>query len=280
METVSGYWKAEPMGSLGRKMRKVRDRVMKKFKSAEGMTILVALLFFMMCAVVGSIILTAATAASGRLSSLRKEEKGYYAAASVAQFLKDSIEGATFQISQTGDQSPVYTVNGEQRQAQASAPRDALYDLLVSSADQTTGLKTADYTMTVKPSTSGSGDQNTINANIHMQCDDNYQITAVITVPDDTGSGTASGYALTLTLPSVVQTDDITENVENTTTTTTPGSTGGATPTTTGGATPTTPAPTGGAMPSPAAAASSSDETITTTVTTVNWSGGRITAAG
>lgn len=245
----------------------MRDRVIKKFTSVEGMTILVALLFFMMCAVVGSIILTAATAASGRLSSLRKEEKGYYAAGSVAQFLKDSIEGATFQISKTGDQSPVYTVNGEKRRS----GEDALYDLLESGDTQTTGLKTADYTMTVKPFTSGSGDQNMINANIHMQCDDNYQITAVITVPDNTGSGTAGGYALTLTLPSVVQTDEFTEDVKKTETSTgTPSDSPTPTATPSGDPASTTD-PSGG---------EASAETITTTVTTVNWSGGRITAAG
>lgn len=247
METVSGYWKAEPMGSLGRKMRKVRDRVMKKFKSAEGMTILVALLFFMMCAVVGSIILTAATAASGRLSSLRKEEKGYYAAASVAQFLKDSIEGATFQISQTGDQSPVYTMNGEPV-GKADMSGDALIRLILN-AD-------VNYTMTAAPASSAAFNDN-VTADIKMQCTDDYEIKAVIT--------TADGYKLSLVIPSNIDTQTIT-------TTETPASTE------------ISPAAGTGTGENGGESVASGSNTTTVVhvikITTVTWSGGRITATG
>ena len=182
-------------------MRKMRARVIKKFTSAEGMTILVALLFFMMCAVVGSIILTAATAASGRLSSLRKEEKGYYAAGSVAQFLKDSIEGATFQISQTDDQDPIYTMNGE-TVVKADQSCDALINLILNTQEDTD----VTYAMTAAPANSATSD-NTITADIKMQRTDDYEIKAVIT--------TADGYKLSLVIPYNIDTQTITttENV-------------------------------------------------------------------
>ena len=230
METVSGRRPSELTGSPGRKMRKMRARVIKKFTSAEGMTILIALLFFMMCAVVGSIILTAATAASGRLSSLRKEEKGYYAAGSVAQFLEDSIEGATFQKSQTDDQDPIYTMNGE-TVVKADQSSDALINLILNTQEDTD----VTYAMTAAPTNSASSD-NTIKADIKMQRTDGYQIRAVIT--------TADGYKLSLVIPYNIDTQTITntENVSGGTS-----STGGGTSTTgeegtstTGGGTSTT----------------------------------------
>ena len=302
-------------------MRKMRARVIKKFTSAEGMTILVALLFFMMCAVVGSIILTAATAASGRLSSLRKEEKGYYAAGSVAQFLKDSIEGATFQISQTDDQDPVYTMNGiEIKDADKSS--DALLNRIFTAEDTD-----VTYAMTVAPANNATSD-NIITANIKMQRTDDYEIKAVIT--------TADGYKLSLVIPYNIDTQTITttENVGGGASSAGGGTstTGDAGNTSAGNAeTPSsdnTPAPSaggdamqplvgaespsstteteepasnepspaagtgtgesGGGSPSPAgdggkSVASGSNTTTVvhvTTITTVTWSGGRITATG
>lgn len=234
-------------------MRKMRARVIKKFTSAEGMTILVALLFFMMCAVVGSIILTAATAASGRLSSLRKEEKGYYAAGSVAQFLKDSIEGATFQISQTDDQDPVYTMNGK-RVVKADMSGDALIRLILNKAD-------VNYTMTAAPASSAADDKVTadITADIKMQCTDDYEIKAVITIT------TADGYKLSLVIPSNIDTQTIT-------TTETPASTEISPAAGTGT----------GENGGESAASGSNTTTVVhvTTITTVTWSGGRITATG
>jgi hypothetical protein len=228
-------------------MRKMRARVIKKFTSAEGMTILVALLFFMMCAVVGSIILTAATAASGRLSSLRKEEKGYYAAGSVAQFLKDSIEGATFQISKTDDQDPSYTMNGEPV-GKADMSGDALIRLILN-AD-------VNYTMTAAPASSAAFNDN-VTADIKMQCTDDYEIKAVIT--------TADGYKLSLVIPSDIDTQTIT-------TTETPASTEISPAAGTGT----------GENGGESVASGSNTTTVVhvTKITTVTWSGGRITATG
>ena len=226
----------------------MRARVIKKFTSAEGMTILVALLFFMMCAVVGSIILTAATAASGRLSSLRKEEKGYYAAGSVAQFLKDSIEGATFQICQTDGQDPSYTMNGKPV-AKADMSGDALIRLILNKAD-------VNYTMTAAPAISIAFDD-TVTAGIKMQCTDDYEIKAVIT--------TADGYKLSLVIPSDIDTQTIT-------TTETPASSE------------VSPAAGTGTSENGGESVASGSNTTTvvhvTMITTVTWSGGRITATG
>ena len=230
-------------------MRKMRARVIKKFTSAEGMTILVALLFFMMCAVVGSIILTAATAASGRLSSLRKEEKGYYAAGSVAQFLKDSIEGATFQICQTDGQDPSYTMNGKPVE-KADMSGDALIRLILNKAD-------VNYTMTAAPASSEADDK--VTADIKMQCTDDYEIKAVITIT------TADGYKLSLVIPSNIDTQTIT-------TTETPASTEISPAAGTGT----------GENGGESVASGSNTTTVVhvTKITTVTWSGGRITATG
>ncbi|MDY6286861.1 MAG: hypothetical protein SPL65_06040 [Lachnospiraceae bacterium] len=225
----------------------MRARVIKKFTSAEGMTILVALLFFMMCAVVGSIILTAATAASGRLSSLRKEEKGYYAAGSVAQFLKDSIEGATFQIRQTDNQDPSYTMNGVPVE-KADVSGDALIRLILNKAD-------VNYTLTAAPARSAAFDD--VTADIKMQCTDDYEIKAVIT--------TADGYKLSLVIPSDIDTQTIT-------TTETPASTEISPAAGTGT----------GENGGESVASGSNTTTVVhvTKITTVTWSGGRITATG
>lgn len=261
MEIVSGHRPFELTGSPGRKMRKMRARVIKKFTSAEGMTILVALLFFMMCAVVGSIILTAATAASGRLSSLRKEEKGYYAAGSVAQFLEDSIEGATFQKSQTDDQDPIYTMNGE-TVVKADQSCDALINLILNTQEDTD----VTYAMTAAPTNSASSD-NTIKADIKMQRTDGYQIRAVIT--------TADGYKLSLVIPYNIDTQTITTTETPTSTEPSPAA---GTGTGEGGGDSTSPAGDGGGS------VTSGSQTTTvvhvTTITTVTWSGGRITATG
>ena len=231
-------------------MRKMRARVIKKFTSAEGMTILIALLFFMMCAVVGSIILTAATAASGRLSNLRDEEKGYFAASSAAEFLRDSIEGTTFQISQTDGQKPVYSVNGYEVTVPQS---DALLNLLLNAKADTP----VEYTMNVTPNATGAASGSSaapepMEATIEMRHSDDYQITAAIT--------TADGYKLTLVLPSEVDVQVYTKEV-----------------------TPTEVPPTGVPPATGESVVSASGEpaveTITTTVTTVSWSGGRITAS-
>lgn len=232
-------------------MRKMRARVIKKFTSAEGMTILVALLFFMMCAVVGSIILTAATAASGRLSSLRKEEKGYYAAGSVAQFLKDSIEGATFQIRQTDDQEPSYTMNGKPV-GKADMSGDALIRLILNTAED----PDVKYQMKVAPQNNASSD-NTVTADITMQCTDDYEIKAVIT--------TADGYKLSLVIPYNIDTQTIT-------TTETPASTEISPAAGTGT----------GENGGESVASGSNTTTVVhvTKITTVTWSGGRITATG
>ena len=229
----------------------MRARVIKKFTSAEGMTILVALLFFMMCAVVGSIILTAATAASGRLSSLRKEEKGYYAAGSVAQFLEDSIEGATFQKSQTDDQDPIYTMNGE-TVVKADQSCDALINLILNTQEDTD----VTYAMTAAPTNSASSD-NTIKADIKMQRTDDYEIKAVIT--------TADGYKLSLVIPYNIDTQTIT-------TTETPASTEISPAAGTGT----------GENGGESVASGSNTTTVVhvTKITTVTWSGGRITATG
>ena len=229
-------------------MRKMRARVIKKFTSAEGMTILVALLFFMMCAVVGSIILTAATAASGRLSSLRKEEKGYYAAGSVAQFLKDSIEGATFQISKTDDQDPSYTMNG----VKADKSGDALIRLILNTAED----PDVKYQMKVAPQNNASSD-NTVTADITMQCTDDYEIKAVIT--------TADGYKLSLVIPYNIDTQTITTTETPTSTEISPAAGTGT-----------------GENGGESAASGSNTTTVVhvTTITTVTWSGGRITATG
>ncbi len=226
----------------------MRARVIKKFTSAEGMTILVALLFFMMCAVVGSIILTAATAASGRLSSLRKEEKGYYAAGSVAQFLKDSIEGATFQISKTDDQDPSYTMNG----VKADKSGDALIRLILNTAED----PDVKYQMKVAPQNNASSD-NTVTADITMQCTDDYEIKAVIT--------TADGYKLSLVIPYNIDTQTITTTETPTSTEISPAAGTGT-----------------GENGGESAASGSNTTTVVhvTTITTVTWSGGRITATG
>lgn len=166
-------------------LKKVRERAAEKITSSEGVTILIALLFFMMCAVVGSIILTAATAASGRLSTLRETEKDYYITSSAAEFLKDSIEGTEVEI-RTSNGTTAYYIDGSQVQA----AEDVLVNLLNATTKKLT------YTMEVH--SGGSSSDNTVDVNIDMTVDDDYQITAVVR---------EDNYQLTLVLPSVIDDD-------------------------------------------------------------------------
>ena len=68
----------------------------KKLKSKNGATVLIALVFFLLCAAAGSVLLAACTASSGRMADLVYQEQAYYSVSSAARMFRDVIENKTF----------------------------------------------------------------------------------------------------------------------------------------------------------------------------------------
>ena len=68
----------------------------KKLKSNNGATILIALVFFLLCAAAGSVLLASGTASSGRMAGLVYQEQAYYSVSSAARMFRDVIENKTF----------------------------------------------------------------------------------------------------------------------------------------------------------------------------------------
>ena len=68
----------------------------KKLKSKNGATVLIALVFFLLCAAAGSVLLAAGTASSRRMADLVYQEQAYYSVSSAARMFRDVIENKTF----------------------------------------------------------------------------------------------------------------------------------------------------------------------------------------
>lgn len=64
----------------------------RKLQSANGASIIFALLIFLLCGVVASVILGAATAAAGRLSGTAEMDQRYYAVTSAAELFRETVQ--------------------------------------------------------------------------------------------------------------------------------------------------------------------------------------------
>ena len=82
---------------------------LKKLKSNNGISILVALLLFLVCTVIGSIVLAAATAASGRISGLEESDRRYYAVKSAAELFRDALDENELTVTRQKEQDQTYT---------------------------------------------------------------------------------------------------------------------------------------------------------------------------
>ena len=82
---------------------------LKKLKSNNGISILVALLLFLVCTVIGSIVLAAATAASGRISGLVESDRRYYAVKSAAELFRDMLDEKELTVTRQMEQDQTYT---------------------------------------------------------------------------------------------------------------------------------------------------------------------------
>ena len=67
----------------------MKKTVLKKLRSNDGASLMLALLFFVVCAVIGSIILTAATVASGRMTGIKKNNEELYTLRSASKVFKE-----------------------------------------------------------------------------------------------------------------------------------------------------------------------------------------------
>ena len=98
----------------------------KKLKSNNGATILIALVFFLLCAAAGSVLLASGTASSGRMAGLVYQEQAYYSVSSAARMFRDVIENETFgYYVLEGDY-----LTGEDKEASFNSPTGELKELL------------------------------------------------------------------------------------------------------------------------------------------------------
>ena len=93
-------------------MENMKKLILKKLRSNEGASLTFAIMLFLVCAVIGSIVLTAGTIASGRLAEKAEMDQRYYNVTSVAEFLKDTLDGRAVKIIRENT-SPAITVRVE-----------------------------------------------------------------------------------------------------------------------------------------------------------------------
>ena len=78
----------------------------RKLKSCDGASLLIALLLFIVCAVVGIVVLTAATAAGGRAKNLTEIDQSYYNVASAVSLLSRELCGKKIEINRIIREDP------------------------------------------------------------------------------------------------------------------------------------------------------------------------------
>ena len=166
----------------------MRNVAMRKLRSNEGASLMVALLFFVICAALGSIVLTSATVAAGRMTGMKKGNQSFYAVTSAAELFKTDwvIGNATFYTDDAGNvvlnDSPADIDSGDILYICNSLPevRDVLAKQVYASGN--TSTQEIDLLLTV------NGFEG-LNVNAVISMDVNYNTSITLSSNDENSAG-------------------------------------------------------------------------------------------
>ena len=164
----------------------MKGTAIKKLRSNDGASLMVALLFFVVCAVVGSIVLSAATVSSGRMTGIKKNSRDYYTLTSAAKVFQTNLTPGELLIYR--DAVGAVIARDDTAKVDDSVSQDnqflAQRDLMAIDVFSTNSSVTKTFFISVQE----NSDISRVKAIATMQNDYNLEISFTVDDEDNTGN--------------------------------------------------------------------------------------------